>query len=168
MSTHARQTPTAPWIVVAALIAAAMILGGALMAGSVALLIIGVVLVIAAAVCAVVLTRRGQAPFSFTEEFPEHTYGPRATTDGDSTPPIDTEPNRPPGPPQFWILEERDPAEMGEPPDDQRVFPQYSNLRPDERLRNVEGHEVIERAENSDGADEVPEEGGRHAPRPME
>ncbi|MFL6113267.1 MAG: hypothetical protein ACJ786_18190 [Catenulispora sp.] len=154
MSTHARPTPTAPWTVVAAFIAAAMILGGALMAGSVALLVIGAVLVIAAAVCAAVLTRRGQAPFSFTEQFPENTYGPRATTAGDSTPPIDTEPNRPPGPPEFWTLEERDPAEMSDPPDDQRVFPQYSNLRPDERLRNVEGHEVIERAEPGESGNE--------------
>lgn len=161
-------TATAPWILVSAIIAGAIVVGCAVITGSPVLLVVGAVVILAALGCALMLTRRGAAPFSFTEEFPEHTYGPRATTDGDSTPPIDTEPNRPPGPPQFWILEERDPAEMGEPPDDQRVFPQYSNLRPDERLRNVEGHEVIERAENSDGADEVPEEGGRHAPRPME
>jgi hypothetical protein len=173
VSTHARPTPTAPWIVVAAVIAATMILGGALIAGSVALLVIGAVLVSAALVCATVLTRRGEAPISFTHQFPDHTYGPRATTHGDSRPPIDTEPNRPAGPPHFWTLEERYPSEMSDPPDDQRVFPQYSNLRPDERLRNVEGHEVIERAESSEGADDdvrptTDTEGGPHAPRPME
>ncbi|GAA2001920.1 hypothetical protein [Catenulispora subtropica] len=144
---HARPTPTAPWILVAAVIAGAVILGAALIAGSVPLLAVGAVVILAAGVCAVALTRRGAAPFSFTEEFPEHTYGPRATEHGDSSPPIDTEPHRPPGPPHYRTMEEVDAGQMSAPPDDQRVFPQYSNLRPDERLRNVGGREVIERAE---------------------
>ncbi|NUP48378.1 MAG: hypothetical protein HOW97_13880 [Catenulispora sp.] len=152
MSSHARQTttsptPAAPWILVVALIAGAALLGGALVAGSVALLVIGVVLVLAAVVVVVAMTRRGTAPLSFTEEFPDHTYGPRATTEGDSSPPIDTQPNRPSGPPEYRTLEEVQAQDMSEPPDDTRVFPQYSNLGPDERLRNVGGHEVIERAE---------------------
>lgn len=156
MSSHARPTttsptPAAPWILVAALIAGAALLGGALVAGSVALLVIGVVLVLAAVAVAVTLTRRGAPPLSFTEEFPDHTYGPRATIEGDSSPPIDTQPNRPPGPPEYRTLEEVEARDMSEPPDDTRVFPQYSNLGPDERLRNVGGHEVIERAEPRDG-----------------
>src|SRR3954470_18780908 len=96
-STHARShvrqtgpTPTAPWIVVAALIAGAVVIGCSLIAGSLTLLVIGAVLIAAGVVCAVALTRKGAAPLSFTEQFPEHTYGPRATTHGDSTPPIDT------------------------------------------------------------------------------
>lgn len=168
MSTHARQTPAprrasaptpaAPWILVAALIAGALLLGGALVAGSVVLLVIGAVLIVAAIVCAAVLTRRGAAPVSFTEEFPEHTIGPRATTGGDSSPPIDTQPNRPPGPPAYQTMEEVDPRTMSDPPDDKRVFPQYENLGPDERLRNVEGREVIERAEPLPGEETPPQE----------
>ncbi|NUP53893.1 MAG: hypothetical protein HOW97_42225 [Catenulispora sp.] len=151
MNTHARSTPaarpTTSWILVAAIIAGALVLGGAVIAGSITLLVIGAVVVLAALGCAAVLTHRGAAPFSFTEEFPEHTFGPRATEHGDSSPPIDTEPHRPPGPAHYHIVEEFDAEAMSDPPDDQRVFPQYVNLDPDERLRNVAGREVIERAE---------------------
>lgn len=161
MSSHVRQTttrahapaPAAPWIVVAALIAGALLLGGALVAGSVTLLVIGAVLVLAGLVGAATMSRRGAAPLSFTEEFPEHTYGPRATTHGDSSPPIDTRPHREPGPAGYRRLPEVDPETMSAPPDDERVFPQYSNLGPDERLRKVAGHEVIERSEAGETAE---------------
>jgi len=131
--------------VVAALIAGAVVIGCSLIAGSLTLLVIGAVLIAAGMVCAVALTRRGEAPLSFTEQFPEHTYGPRATTHGDSTPPIDTQPNHPPGPGPYQTMEEVDAGQMSKPPDDRRVFPQYENLSPDERLRDVGGREVIER-----------------------
>lgn len=154
MSSHSHPTPrpratplpAAPWLVVGALIAAAVIFGFALITGTLALVVIGAVLALAALVAAAVLARRGAVP-SFTHEFPEHTWGPRATTAENSGPPIDTQPHQPSGPADYQVLEEKDPAAMEEPPDDQRVFPQYTNLGPDERLRNVEGHEVIERSE---------------------
>jgi hypothetical protein len=145
-------TATAPWILVSAIIAGAIVVGCAVITGSPVLLVVGAVVILAALGCALMLTRRGAAPFSFTEEFPEHTYGPRATEHGDSRPPIDTQPHRPPGPAHYLFLEEFDPETMNEPPDDQRVFPQYTNLDPDERLRNVHGHEVIERAEHRESA----------------
>lgn len=144
-STHARShirpsrpTPTAPWIVVATLIAGAVLLGCALIAGSVALLVIGAVLVAAGGVCAIVLNRRGEAPLSFTDEFPEHTYGPRATTHGDSTPPIDTRPNRPPEPAPYQTMEEVDAGQMRKSPDNRRAFPQYENLNPDESQERID------------------------------
>jgi hypothetical protein len=142
---QARPTPTAPWLVVAAVIAGALFLCAALKAGSLTLLIIGIVVILAAAVYAVTLTRRGQAPVSFTDEFPEHTYGPRATEHGDSSPPIDTRPRGQSDSTPYQTMEEVDARQMTKPPDDRRAFPQYSNLSPDERLRNVEGREVIER-----------------------
>lgn len=141
---HARSPSAAPWIVVAALIAGALAVGGALVAASWVLLVIGAVLILAGLVFAVVQARRGAVPLAFTREFPANTFGPRGTTDGDSSPPIDTHPNGLPGSSEYRTLEEVRAAEMEEPPDDRRVFPQYSNLSPDERLRNVDGTEVIE------------------------
>jgi hypothetical protein len=137
--------------VVTALIAGASAVGGALVAASAVLLVIGVVLVLAGLVYATVLARHGTGSLSFTREFPDTTYGPRGTTGGDSSPPIDTHPNGLPGPSEYRTMAEVDAADMAEPPDDRRAFPQLSNLSPDERLRNVDGHEVIERAEGGEG-----------------
>ncbi|MFD0632313.1 hypothetical protein ACFQ9X_12550 [Catenulispora yoronensis] len=72
------------------LIAGALAIGGALMAWSLVLLVIGAVLILAGLVFAAVLAHHGASPVSFSEEVPENTYGPRGTTDGDSSPPIDT------------------------------------------------------------------------------
>lgn len=97
MSSHthsggsARPTTTGPWVVVAVLIAAALVIGGGLIAASVVLLVIGTALVGAGLIGAAVLGRHGAAPVSFTQEFPKNTPGPRGTTDGDSSPPIDTD-----------------------------------------------------------------------------
>lgn len=146
---HARSSSAAPWIVVAALIAGALAVGSALVAASPVLAVIGGVLILAGLIFAAVQSRRGAGPVSFTQEFPENTYGPRGTTGGDSSPPIDTHPNGLPGSSEYRTLGEVDRTEMEEPPDDRRVFPQYSNLNPDERLRNVDGTEVIERAQES-------------------
>ena len=89
-----RREKTVPWLVVGLLIAGAVLVGAGLVAGSVPLIVIGIAV---AAVCvagAAVLRRRGMSgPISFAEEFPETTVGPRPTTDGDSRPPLDTDPS---------------------------------------------------------------------------
>ena len=156
---HPGHSSTAPWLVVAMLIAGSLAVGGALVAWSVALLVIGAVLVFAGLVSAAVLARGGAGPMSFTQEVPQNTHGPRATTGGDSSPPIDTHPNGQPGSAEYRTVVEADAAQMAEPPDDRRVFPQLSNLAPDERLRNVAGREVIERAEDDPGIPDT-----RHEP----
>lgn len=161
MSTHSHSSPhggptsTGPWVVVGALIAGALAIGGALVAASVVLLVIGAVLILAGLAIAAVLARRGRSPLSFNQEFPERTYGPRSTTNGDSSPPIDTHPNGYPGGDDYRTVDEVEATStsMEEPPDDRRVFPQLSNLSPGERLRNVDGHEVIERPADVDEAD---------------
>lgn len=90
---HAHTSSPAPWIAVAALIAGALGIGGGLVAGSIALLVIGCLLVLAGLVFASVLAWRGRASLSYSQEYPRNTYGPRGTTDGDSSPPIDTHPD---------------------------------------------------------------------------
>jgi hypothetical protein len=90
---HAHSSSPAPWIAVAALIAGALGIGGALVAGSIALLVVGCLLVLAGLVFASVLAWRGRASLSYSQEYPRTTYGPRGTTDGDSSPPIDTQPH---------------------------------------------------------------------------
>jgi hypothetical protein len=164
-SHHAGSTSTGPWIVVAALIAGALAIGGALVAASVVLLVIGVVLVLAGLLGAAVLSRRGTGSLSFTEEYPGRTYGPRSTSDGDSSPPIDTHPNGYSGGDEYRTVEEVEATSMEEPPDDRRVFPQLSNLSPGERLRNVDGQEVIERPRSADEADSGTGEGEARLPR---
>jgi hypothetical protein len=128
------------------IVAGALMLGGGIIAGNAVSIVIAALLIVIAAASALGMPRmRESGGISFGAEFPEHTVGPRATTGGHSGPPIDTQPDpakrdtrRPEPLPEM-------PAD-GAPalPDDGRVFPQYVNLAPDERLRWVGGHDVIE------------------------
>jgi fatty acid desaturase len=84
---HSNRTP---WIMVGAVIAAAVLFGIALIVGNGVLIVVAVAVVVLTAIAAAVLPRRVGQPISFSEEFPANTIGPRATVDGDSTPPINT------------------------------------------------------------------------------
>lgn len=79
-----------PWIMVSAIIAAAVLFGLALIVGNGVLIIVAVAIVVLTVLAAAILPGRAGRPISFAEEFPANTYGPRATVDGDSTPPINT------------------------------------------------------------------------------
>jgi len=93
-NTYDRREKTVPWLIVGILIAAAVLLGVGVAAGSWTLIAIGLAVVVVCGAGAVVLRRRGvSGPISFAEEFPETTVGPRPTTGGDSTPPLDTDPS---------------------------------------------------------------------------
>jgi len=74
------------WVMVTAVILAAVLLGIALIVGEPVLIIVAVAVAVVAGLAAVVLPGRAGQPISFSEEFPANTIGPRATTDGDSTP----------------------------------------------------------------------------------
>jgi Flp pilus assembly protein TadB len=89
-----RREKTVPWLIVGILIAGAVLLAVGVVAGSRTLIVTGIAVVALCLLAASVLRRRGvSGPISFAEEFPETTVGPRATTDGDSTPPLDTDPS---------------------------------------------------------------------------
>lgn len=75
------------------------------------LLVIGAVLVLVGLAIAGVLARRGAAPLSFSQEFPRKTFGPRRTTAGDSSPPIDTHPRGYPGGGEYRTVRETDDRE---------------------------------------------------------
>lgn len=140
----ANRSSRTPWIMVTAVIAAAVLLGVALIVGNVVFLWIAGAVLVLAAVGAFVVPGRAGSPISFTEQFPENTVGPRATTDGDSTPPINTRrhPEEPlPGVP----VREAAGPHAPEPPDDERVFPQYVNLAPEDRLRREHGQTYVEK-----------------------
>jgi hypothetical protein len=153
-STHSAPSTRTPWIMVTAVIAAAVLLGIALIVGNDVLIWVAVAVVVLALLGAAVLPSRAGRPISFTEQFPDNTIGPRATSDGDSTPPINTRQHPDPAPPAD-ILREVAATDSPEPPDDERVFPQYVNLPPEDRLRRENGHTYIEkrrdlRAENEE------------------
>ena len=143
-SQYAAGSARTPWMMVSAVILAAVLFGIALIVGNGVLIIVAIAVVVLAALGAAVLPSRAGKPISFTEEFPANTVGPRATVDGDSTPPINTSqhPERmTPGLP----IREMEAWDAPEPPDDERVFPQYVNLPPEERLRSKNGATYIER-----------------------
>ena len=72
----------------------ALIVAGGIVATSWPVAIVGaVVIVLCLITTAIVHHLAGGAPVSFGEEYPATTSGPRATRDGDSRPPIDTDPS---------------------------------------------------------------------------
>jgi hypothetical protein len=126
-----------------AVILAAVLLGIALIVGEPVLIIVAVAVAVVAGLAMVVLPCRAGQPISFSEEFPANTIGPRATTDGDSTPPVNT--RRHPDPaPRAGTLEVATPDVL-EPPDDERVYPQHVNLPPEDRLRREHGRTYVEK-----------------------
>lgn len=147
-----------PWIMVGAVIAAAVLFGIALIVGNGALIVVAIALLVLTALAAAVLPGRAGRPISFTQEFPANTFGPRATVDGDSTPPINTRQHPEPMAPDAMIREV-DALDSPEPPDDDRVFPQYVNLSPDDRLRSRHGDLYIEKHEDAPLEDVDEEEG---------
>lgn len=142
MNTH--RSPRTPWIMVTAVIVAAVLLGIALIVGNWVLLWVAIAVVVVVGLAAAVIPRRIGRPISFTEEFPENTIGPRATSEGDSTPPINTQRHPEAALPGTEIREAGEPA-APELPDDERVFPQYVNLTPHDRLRREHGHTYVEK-----------------------
>lgn len=151
---QANSSTRTPWIMVTAVITAAVLLGIALIVGDAVLIWVAVAVVVLAALGAAVLPGRAGRPISFTEQYPDNTFGPRATSDGDSTPPINTRQHPEPAAPGT-VIREVPATDSPEPPDDERVFPQYVNLPPEDRLRRENGRTYIERrrdlaAENED------------------
>ena len=144
-----------PWIMVSTVIAAAVLFGIALIVGNGVLIGVAIAVVVLAALAAAVLPKRVGQPISFTEEFPANTFGPRATVDGDSTPPINTRQHPEAMAPDARIREVES-TDSPEPPDDDRVFPQYVNLSPDDRLRSKYGDTYIEKRQDvpAEGAEE--------------
>jgi hypothetical protein len=153
----ANRSPRTPWVMVSAVIAAAVLLGIALIVGDGVFLVVAIVVLVLTGIGAAVLPKRVGRPISFTEEFPTNTFGPRATVDGDSTPPINTQqhPDRmaPAAP-----MREVEPWDTPEPPDDDRVFPQYVNLPPEDRLRSRYGDTYIEKRRDIAAEDAEDEE----------
>lgn len=137
-----------PWIMVSAVIAAAVLFGIALIVGNGVLIVVAIAIVVLTVLAAAVLPGRAGRPISFTEEFPANTFGPRATVDGDSTPPINTRQHPEPMAPDARIREV-EALDSPEPPDDDRVFPQYVNLSPDDRLRSKHGDTYIEKHQDA-------------------
>jgi len=148
-----KRSARTPWIVVTAVIVAAVLAGIALILGNLVFIIVAAAVLVLAGLGAAVLPGRAGQPISFTEEFPANTVGPRATSDGDSTPPINTSrhPERTPPPETIREVEATD---SPEPPDDERVFPQYVNLAPEDRLRREHGTTYIEKRRKVAAEDE--------------
>ena len=156
---HANRSARTPWIMVSVVIVAAVLFGIALIVGNGVLLIVAIAVVVLAALGAAVLPSRVGRPISFTEEFPANTFGPRATIDGDSTPPINTR-RHPDAMAPGATIREVEAWDSPEPPDDDRVFPQYVNLSPEDRLRSKYGDTYIEKRQNvaaEDAEDEARE-----------
>lgn len=147
-----------PWITVSAVIAAAVLFGIAFIVGNGVLIIVSIAVLVLAGLAAAVLPGRVGQPISFTEEFPANTFGPRATIDGDSTPPINTRQHPEAMAPDARIREV-EALDSPEPPDDDRVFPQYVNLSPDDRLRSKYGDTYIEKRQDVPQEDAEDEEG---------
>lgn len=147
-----------PWIMVSAIIAAAVLFGIALIVGNGVLIGVAIAVVVLTVLAAAVVPRRVGQPISFTEEFPANTFGPRATIDGDSTPPINTRQHPEAMAPDARIREV-EAVDSPEPPDDDRVFPQYVNLSPDDRLRRKSGDTYIEKHQDVPQEDVEEEEG---------
>lgn len=145
----------APWISVGAVILAAVLFGIALIVGNWVLIIIAIAILVATGLEAAVVPRRLGTPITFSEEFPGNTVGPRATSGGDSSPPIDTQ-RHPDQPAPGAILDEVAMEDYSTLPDKERVFPQYVNLPPEDRLRSSHGHEYIEKGRDLEAE---PEEG---------
>ena len=140
---NANRSTRTPWIMVTAVITAAVLLGIALIVGNAVFIWIAVAVVVLAGLAAAMLPGRAGRSISFTEEFPANTIGPRATTGGDSAPPINTRRRTEPIPPAGPMAEV--PADTQVLPDDERVFPQYVNLAPEDRLRREHGRTYIEK-----------------------
>lgn len=149
----ANRSTRLPWVMVAAVIVAALLLGTALILGDVVFIGVAAAVVVLAGLGAAVLPGRAGRPISFVEQFPDNTIGPRATTDGDSTPPINSRHHQDSTPPA-GIMREVEATECSEPPDDERVFPQYVNLAPEDRLRRQYGHTYIEKRRDVASADD--------------
>lgn len=143
-SAAADRSTRVPWIMVGAVILAAILFGIALIVGDGVLIIVAIAVAVIAALGAAVLPRRVGRPISFAEEFPANTFGPRATVDGDSTPPINTR-QHPDAMAPGATIREVEAWDSPEPPDDDRVFPQYVNLPPEDRLRSKYGDLYIEK-----------------------
>lgn len=142
-----------PWIMVTAVIIGALLLGTALIVGNVAFIAVAAAVVALAVLGAAVLPGRAGRPISFVEEFPANTVGPRATTEGDSTPPINTRSHPDPVPPPDG-MREVEPTDCDAPPDDERVFPQYVNIAPEDRLRREDGRTYIEKRRDAATVDD--------------
>lgn len=154
MNAHAHRSTRTPWIMVIAVIAAAVLLGIALIVGNWVLIWVAIAVAVVALLGAAVLPGRAGRPISFTEQYPDNTLGPRATSDGDSTPPINTRHHPEPIAPDD-IMREVMPTDSPSLPDDERVFPQYVNLSPGDRLRREHGQTYIEkRREVRDNAED--------------
>ena len=93
-SGHTDSEGAGAWVAVGVLIAGALIVAGGIVATSWPVAIVGAaVIVLCLITTAIVHHLAGGAPVSFGEEYPATTSGPRATRDGDSRPPINTDPS---------------------------------------------------------------------------
>lgn len=149
----AHRSNRSPWIMVTAVIIAAILLGIAIIVGDPVFLIVAAAVVVIAGAGVAVLSRRAGAPLSFSEEYPANTVGPRATTGGDSSPPINTQ-QHPDPIPRAAAINEVAATDSADPPDDERVFPQYVNLPPADRLRREHGETYIEKGRAASRSDE--------------
>lgn len=153
---HQRSTParraeqgehnrdTVAWIVVAVTLAGVVTTAIGIVAVQWAVIWAGIAVIVLGLLLAVVLPRVGaSAPISFTENVPPNTAGPRKTTNGQATPPIDTQPDAPDLSP-YHTVAEAPASQLPQDPDTDRAKPQYVNLPPDERIRRVGGRDVIE------------------------
>jgi len=69
------------------------VVAGGIVAANLPLSLVGAAVIVVCLIVTAIMARLGKAPVSFSEEFPAATSGPRATSNGDSSPPIDTEPS---------------------------------------------------------------------------
>jgi hypothetical protein len=143
---HSEQTKdTVAWIVVAVILLGVITAAIGLMAVQIAVICAGAGVVALGLILAVVLPKTGLSrPVSFAEEAPARTGGPRATEDGRSSPPIDTDPHRPADLSPYETVTEVPASELPQTPDSGRAKPQDVNLAPDERIRRIGGRDVIE------------------------
>jgi hypothetical protein len=147
-----RTKDTVAWIVVSVILLGVVTAAIGMMAIQIAVICVGAGIVGLGLILAVVLPKTGLSrPVSFTEEAPTRTGGPRAT-DGNPRPPINTEPgtdadastHRPPDMSPYATVSEAGASELPQTPDSDRAKPQHVNLAPDERIRRIDGRDVIE------------------------
>jgi hypothetical protein len=140
------KSDTVAWIIVTVILLGVVVTALGIMAVEPGIIWPGVAVIGLGLVFAVVLPRIGvSAPISFNAERPLDTPGPRATTNGRTQPPIDTQPGpEEPDLSPYHTVAEAPASELPQEPDTDRAKPQYVNLPPDERIRRVGGHDVIE------------------------
>ncbi|MFL6114373.1 MAG: hypothetical protein ACJ786_23885 [Catenulispora sp.] len=140
------KSDTVAWIVVTVILLGVVTTALGIMAVQWAVIWPGVAVIALGLLLAVVLPKAGvSAPISFTAERPLDTSGPRATTNGRTQPPIDTQPGaEEPDLSPYHTVAEAPASELPQEPDTDRAKPQHVNLAPGERIRRVGGQDVIE------------------------